>query len=478
MIGILAEQPCGAAGRRGVCVVAAALLLAGCGAPPDAAQLKTDLEGALVAAAPPGLLAVQDVAIAASDRDGSRRAVAFIAHLRVNRDHGFGAWDQFNAAALAGLLGAAPRAVRGIAPRLNAAGDVLTVPGRAIYAPAANGKGWTLAAFGPPVAPQDDRRLRLREQAWLMAVTLLTQPESWRIVRDNLAWAISRSRGQLARRNGGYALAGGPIGSDGWSVIEALRLSDETRRPVVNLATRDGADLLSMLRDGAATAAIVDSDRVAAAEIANLRAVAALYPKPLHVLVPAASAAASVADLRGKRIAIVNGPSRAAEDALRAHRLPAAAVANLVPLTLAEALGGLRAGKLDAAVFAARAPVALPAALAGTFRLLGLDSDAIALLTTGEMRYVAVKIPGRTYPGQPNPVVTIAVIATLVAPLSVPDAEIGALLKSLFGPVDYLGAGSIAGTMIAPATALTGLTLTLPLHPGSETYFRNAPAER
>ena len=32
----------------------------------------------------------------------------------------------------------------------------------------------------------------------------------------NLAWAIGRSRGPLARTRGGYALAGGPVGSDGW----------------------------------------------------------------------------------------------------------------------------------------------------------------------------------------------------------------------------------------------------------------------
>ncbi len=453
--------------------VAAALLLAAalaaCQAPPSVDRLKADLE-AILADAPPGLLSVQDVAMDRVERSGSQRTVNFITHLRVNRDHAFSAWDQFNAPTLARMLGANAAEVHGINPRLNGIGDTLTVPGRAVYDPAPKNEGWVLTRLGPP-RPTDLKRLRIRDQAWDVVQMLLTVPETWRTVRENLAWAISRSRGQLARLRGGYALAGGPVGSDGWSIIEALRRNDEARRPVVNLAMPDDAGLLSMLRDGAATAAILDSDRIATAEIANLRAVAALYPKPVHVLVPANSTVASIADLRGKRIGHSNVPNRAGEDVLRAHRLPATTLAALVPMNLTEALDALGSNRLDALVVSARAPDERIAGAIGahSFRLLSLDSDAIALLTTGEDRYAAVKIPGRIYAGQPNPVTTIAVIATLIAPQTVPPDEIAALVKSLFGPVDYLGYGSVAGAFISTATAQHGLNL--PLHSGADAYF-------
>jgi TRAP transporter TAXI family solute receptor len=404
--------------------------------------------------------------------------VDFSAQLHLNRDHAFGAWDQFNVAALAHLLGAAVTDIRGVNGRGNSSGDLISAAGRATYARNTTGDGWTLSHVGPADQVDDPKRLRLRDQAWDVAQLVVTAPQMWRIVRANLAWAIGRSRGQLARMRGGYALAGGSIGSDGWSIVEALRENDQERRPVVNLATRDESELLSMLRDVAATAAILDSDRVATAEIANLRAVAALYPKPVHILVAPDSPVASIADLRGKRIAISNGPSRAADDILRAHRLPAGTVNSLIDLPLGEALTALGEGKLDAVVVAARAPADPIADAMGQkpFRLLGLDSDAIALLTTGETRYPSIKIPGRTYPGQPNSVTTLGVIATLIAPLSVPETEIAALLKSLMGPVDYLHAGSVAGSLISPTTAQFGLNL--PLHPGAESYFRSLTIAR
>ncbi len=462
--------------QRAAALLLLAMALAACQAPPSEDRLKADLE-AILADAPPGLLAVQDVTLDSVERVGSQRAVSFVTHLRINRDHAFNAWDQFNAPTLARMLGANAAEVRGINARLNSIGDILTVPGRAVYEPAQKGEGWVLTRLGPP-RPTDLKRQRIREQAWDVAQMLLRAPETWRTVQDNLALAISRSRGQLARLRGGYALAGGPVGSDGWSIIEALRRNDEPRRPVVNLATTDDAGLLSMLRDGAATAAILDSDRIATAEIANLRAVAALYPKPVHVLVPANSTVASIADLRGKRIGLSNVPSRAGENVLRAHRVSAATLAALVPLSLSEALDGLGADRLDALVVATRAPDDRIAAAIGanSFRLLSLDSDAIALLTTGEDRYVAVKIPGRIYAGQLNPVTTIAVIATLIAPQTVPPDEISSLAKSLFGPVDYLGTGSVAGALISTATAQQGLNL--PLHSGADAYFHTLAGAR
>ena len=76
----------------------------------------------------------------------------------------------------------------------------------------------------------------------------------------------------------------------------------------------------------------------------DLRAAASLFPKPVHVLVMAASNIASVNDLYGKRIAVAaTGPAAATEaaDILRAHRVtPATLPSAPQEMSLGDSLAG------------------------------------------------------------------------------------------------------------------------------------------
>jgi TRAP-type uncharacterized transport system substrate-binding protein len=63
----------------------------------------------------------------------------------------------------------------------------------------------------------------------------------------------------------------------------------------------------------------------------------------------------------------------------------------------------------------------------------------------------------------------VAATALLVATAGMPDSAIEGLLQQVYGGIDFLQAGSAAGSLIARTTARVGLTL--PLHPAAERFL-------
>ena len=78
-------------------------------------------------------------------------------------------------------------------------------------------------------------------------------------------------------------------------------------------------------------------------------------------------------------------------------------------------------------------------------------------------------LPPNTYPGQTDSVETVAVAALLVATAAMPDSTVETIMGELLGGIDFVAAGSTAGSLIAKASARLGLTL--PLHPAAERFL-------
>src|SRR5262249_43527128 len=161
----------------------------------------------------------------------------------------------------------------------------------------------------------------------------------------------------IVRESGGFAIVTNRGGGDDWSVAQVLREAAPADKQVVNLVASDEEDVRHFLRDGTATAAIVDSDETAAVNdpATDLRAGAALFPKQLHVIVNGDSKIASIADLRGKRIAVTELPRNAVDDAMKVYRV-SAGTATVLTFPLADALTSLAAHQVDAVLVTARAP--------------------------------------------------------------------------------------------------------------------------
>ncbi|MNC92918.1 hypothetical protein D3C83_94350 [compost metagenome] len=78
-------------------------------------------------------------------------------------------------------------------------------------------------------------------------------------------------------------------------------------------------------------------------------------------------------------------------------------------------------------------------------------------------------LPAHTYPGQAEPVATVAATALLAASTDTPNDEVKALLGLAFESTDYLAFGSAQGVKISKASGRRGVAI--PLHPGAVEYF-------
>lgn len=474
--------------------------LSACTRAPAENALTTDLQSLLESEYAPGLIEVS-AARRANDfpfvLPGAEVTVRYTAQLRLKRDHRFGAWDQVNVGTLALLLDAKPQDIVGVKAAGNVAGDVIEIRGRLSYRTVGG-------------ALERDTTLPMPAEAPAQGLVLLSEfreatKQGWASIRDRVitsdaATALAERRrnqraivGRAAREGGGFAIATDTEGSADWALGRAVaRTAQRAHVPFANVAAHSPQERLDLLRSGQVSAAVLRNTHaglanagtppLAASAPYSLMALAALYPQPVHVIVKGNSLLGSPAELFGKHVGVAgSAPMDAveAEAMLRGHGVPLAALA--APLTLippSEALDQLEAGAFDALVMTAPLPNALLHAFAAKrpIRLLPFDSDAIALLTSGLANYVAITIPGRTYPGQIRPLAAVAAVTMLVSLDTVPTKEATGLTTLLLTQVDYLKEGSLPGAMISPSDARRSMTL--PWHPGAMAFFEPVPAPR
>jgi TRAP transporter TAXI family solute receptor len=234
------------------------------------------------------------------------------------------------------------------------------------------------------------------------------------------------------------------------------------------------ADIGMVQSDVAAMAAAGDGIFASQGAMPQLRALGSLFPEPIQVLVAADSPLDGVAALRGKRVEIGQPDSGARINAvavLAAHGIGLADLASISERGLVEGLRLLARGELDAVIATISAPARAiqdEAATAG-LRLLSLAPEAIERLAAAQPELVPITLPPWTYAGQAQPVRTTAPTALLVGPSGLPDATVETLLREIYGGIDFIAAGSAAGSLIGRDSARRGISL--PLHPAAEKFF-------
>ena len=205
----------------------------------------------------------------------------------------------------------------------------------------------------------------------------------------------------------------------------------------------------------------------------RLAALGSLYPEAVHIVVPANSEIRRIEDLRGKRVDLgtpQSGTRLNALAVLQAHRMAAKDLGEARSDGPQAALHALRAGQLDAFFTTIGAPARELQRLASTFPPPGADlRGPRGPLVSDQPGLVRLTVPANTYPGQTEPVATVATTALLVATLETPHDEAKALLQLAFESTDYLAFGSAQGVKISKANGLRGIAI--PLHPVAAEYF-------
>jgi TRAP transporter TAXI family solute receptor len=244
-----------------------------------------------------------------------------------------------------------------------------------------------------------------------------------------------------------------------------------------------------LLSRGEADYAIIQSDVAADAmagrgafakggPLVTLRALGSLFPEAVHVVVLATSPIRTVDALRGKRVDIgtpQSGTQHSALMVLAVHGLEARDLREASQDGRERAAQRLVAGQLDA-FFVTMAPPARGlqdlAARPG-IRLLALSSGGIGRIVAENVGLAAMTLPANTYPGQSEPVPTVATTALLVGVSDEPDAEVEKIVSHAFGKTDLAATGSVEGIKVSKQTALRGITI--PLHPGANRFFASRP---
>jgi TRAP transporter TAXI family solute receptor len=207
----------------------------------------------------------------------------------------------------------------------------------------------------------------------------------------------------------------------------------------------------------------------------ELRALGALYPEDLHIVVRADSDISVIQDLRGRRVAIGargSGSSADAELLLGAFGLSLAEV-EPVYLEPGAAVDEIRANQLDALIFVGGYPLAAISDLARevAIRLLPIAGDAAAILQRDNPFFIASVLPAEVYPAVPN-TPTLSVESLLIVADSMEESLAYGVVSALWHESSraLLDRGHPSGRLIRLDTALTGVPI--PLHPGAERYYR------
>lgn len=492
-------------------LAALALLSIACSRQPDGEIVSKALQAELDAALGGRVLQVENLRRAgsasaqASKADGTARLVYYNARLKLVRDYDFSRWDAHNVGTLAGLLGTGPKGIEGMKADGNRAGEELGVYGALAFEQsgnewsltAASHRGATEASPGPigPVAgapraaprevedagPAEAAFEKMRKLAATPATANVPAEARDRIIAEELGRAYANARVRLERGARAMTLAGGPAGGAYAEVAQALEARAKAADIPLSVTTSAGSlGNLRQLAAGEAQFALAQNDvvvtaflgrgRFAGAPQSGLRAVASLFPEPVHLVTTAASGIRTVEDLRGKRVGLGPEDSGTRVNAIAilaaaGIQIEALSIANAAPLP--DAAGALAKRELDAIFTTIHPPSAVLAQLAARTELAWIDIPASA--TPRDIGLVPLAIPTRTYPGQTKPVQTVAATALLVTRADVPTQQVESILKLLFDATDPRRAQSAPLAQINRRTAREGVTI--PWYPAADAFL-------
>jgi TRAP transporter TAXI family solute receptor len=291
-------------------------------------------------------------------------------------------------------------------------------------------------------------------------------------------WTATARAEPIAVLTGGSSGVYYPLG-----VTIAMVYADIPGAKVLVETTDGSVENLTRLQQGTGQVAFALGDALMAAwqgrddagfagRLDRLRVIGALYPNYIQLVVTKASRVRTLADLKGRSLAV--GAAKSGTE------LNARAIFSAVGMSLKSL------GKVETIPFAESTQRMLKNELDASLQSAGLGVTSIKELTDNSDTVLVpvplsvvkklgapfrpATIPADTYRGQPTPVSTASVMNYLVTSTSVSDELVYQMTKRLFDAVDELAIAHRAGHEINIATAMSRSPV--PLHPGALKYYR------
>jgi hypothetical protein len=251
-------------------------------------------------------------------------------------------------------------------------------------------------------------------------------------------------------------------------------------------ATKASAENLNLLQAGRGEIAFTLGDSLSDAwkgdeeagfktPLKKLRSVAAIYPNYIQIVAAADSGIKTLADLKGKRLAVgapKSGTEINSRAILKAAGMSYKDLAKVEYLPFGESIELMKNRQLDASLISAGLGVAAIRDLAASVKMTIVTIPADIVPKIGDAAYQVAVIPAKTYEGQSTEVATIKVQNFLVSHEGVPADTVYKMTKSMFDNLDTLYAAHAAAKTITKADAPKGSPI--PLHPGAEKYYKEA----
>ena len=244
---------------------------------------------------------------------------------------------------------------------------------------------------------------------------------------------------------------------------------------------------LNAMREGAMEMGVVQSDWQYhsyngtsqfedAGPFDDLRAVFSVHPEPFNVIARDDSGIETFEDLKGKRVNVGNPGSgqRATMDVvMEAMGWSIGDFALASELQSAEQAGALGDNNVDAIIFTVGHPNGSiqEATTTTDARLISVDTDEIKALVEERPYYAMATVPGGMYRGTDEDVTTFGVLATFVAPASVDDDVIYAVVSAVFENFDRFKGLHPAFAILEEEAMITN-GISAPLHEGAARYYR------
>ncbi|MDP3138508.1 MAG: TAXI family TRAP transporter solute-binding subunit [Burkholderiaceae bacterium] len=212
--------------------------------------------------------------------------------------------------------------------------------------------------------------------------------------------------------------------------------------------------------------------------IPDLRLIANLYPETVHVVVKKGSGIKSIADLKGKRVALDEPGSGTLVNARLILAAYGVKETDIRPEYIKPNQAGdkMKDGALDAFFFVGGSPAGAISELASSgagIELLPIDGPQAQGLRMASPFFAPDSVPANTYKDVPA-VNTLSVGAQWVTSAKADTETVYQIVKALYSPAAQrtLAAGHAKGKLITLQNAVMGAGI--PFHPGAERFYREA----
>ena len=208
-------------------------------------------------------------------------------------------------------------------------------------------------------------------------------------------------------------------------------------------------------------------------QVAGLQGLATLYPETVQIVTLKKSGIKSVADFKGKRIAVGaagSGTEANARQIMEAYGIKYDDI-KVQYLSFGEAASALKDGNVDAAFVTAGHPTAAIQDIAtqNDVVLVPVDADKADSLIKKYPFYTKLVIKAGTYPKQDADVSAVAVKCMLAVTDKMDADTAYAIAKALYGNLDRMKSAHSAANAISKDTAKDGMSIKL--NPGAEKFF-------